>query len=139
MAIISSVVLRSAWVEPDQNVRAAMWQPLLIFLKGKQRTLRSTLEWKSYIKQRFQIHGTLMHVPSTTLMARTILMMTKMKQKNQSRKERQREHMQRTLLFRQMLIESSCSFSNWAVMARHCKVTLPFSSFYLLFPYRYGS
>lgn len=32
--VLSSAVLRSAWVEPDTIVRAAMWQPLLMFLKG---------------------------------------------------------------------------------------------------------
>ncbi|KAI0634826.1 hypothetical protein C8Q77DRAFT_1277694 [Trametes polyzona] len=31
--ILSTAVLRSAWVEPDMLVRAAMWQPLLMFLK----------------------------------------------------------------------------------------------------------
>ncbi|EJF63887.1 hypothetical protein DICSQDRAFT_145362 [Dichomitus squalens LYAD-421 SS1] len=31
--VLSSAILRSAWVEPDPNVRAAMWQPLLVFLK----------------------------------------------------------------------------------------------------------
>ncbi|EIW55564.1 ubiquitin-protein ligase RKR1 [Trametes versicolor FP-101664 SS1] len=31
--VLSSAVLRSAWVEPDTIVRAAMWQPLLMFLK----------------------------------------------------------------------------------------------------------
>lgn len=31
---VSVAVLRSAWVEPDVNVRNAMWQPLLMFLKG---------------------------------------------------------------------------------------------------------
>lgn len=33
--VLSSAVLRSAWVEPDTIVRAAMWQPLLMFLKGQ--------------------------------------------------------------------------------------------------------
>ncbi len=32
--VLSGAVLRSAWVELDPNVRAAMWQPLLVFLKG---------------------------------------------------------------------------------------------------------
>ncbi|KAF9818038.1 hypothetical protein IEO21_02999 [Rhodonia placenta] len=31
--VLSGAVLRSAWVEPDVNVRATMWQPLLTFLK----------------------------------------------------------------------------------------------------------
>ncbi|KAI0824805.1 hypothetical protein BC628DRAFT_1321461 [Trametes gibbosa] len=31
--VLSSAVLRSAWVEPDTLVRTAMWQPLLMFLK----------------------------------------------------------------------------------------------------------
>ncbi|KAI0360435.1 hypothetical protein OH77DRAFT_1418351 [Trametes cingulata] len=33
LPVLSSAVLRSAWVEPDTIVRAAMWQPLLMFLK----------------------------------------------------------------------------------------------------------
>ncbi|KAI9062239.1 hypothetical protein FKP32DRAFT_1593812 [Trametes sanguinea] len=33
LPVLSSAVLRSAWVEPDPLVRSAMWQPLLIFLK----------------------------------------------------------------------------------------------------------
>jgi hypothetical protein len=32
--VLSRAVLRSAWVEPDSLVRAAMWEPLLTFLKG---------------------------------------------------------------------------------------------------------
>ncbi|KAF8634833.1 hypothetical protein AX17_004084 [Amanita inopinata Kibby_2008] len=32
--VLSSAVLRSAWVETDTNVHAIMWQPLLTFLKG---------------------------------------------------------------------------------------------------------
>ncbi|KAI0777188.1 hypothetical protein BD413DRAFT_171550 [Trametes elegans] len=34
LPVLSSAVLRSAWVEPDPLVRAAMWQPLLFFLKA---------------------------------------------------------------------------------------------------------
>ena len=30
--ILSSAVLRSAWVEPDPQVRSVMWEPLLTFL-----------------------------------------------------------------------------------------------------------
>ncbi|KZT28004.1 hypothetical protein NEOLEDRAFT_1059411 [Neolentinus lepideus HHB14362 ss-1] len=30
--VISTAVLRSAWVEPDPTVRAVMWQPLMMFL-----------------------------------------------------------------------------------------------------------
>ncbi|KAL5521576.1 hypothetical protein ACEPAF_2324 [Sanghuangporus sanghuang] len=30
--VLSSAVLRSAWVEPDSNVRASIWEPLLKFL-----------------------------------------------------------------------------------------------------------
>ncbi|CDO70174.1 hypothetical protein BN946_scf184774.g2 [Trametes cinnabarina] len=33
LPVLSSAVLRSAWVEPDPLVRSAMWQPLLMFLK----------------------------------------------------------------------------------------------------------
>ncbi|GBE89079.1 hypothetical protein SCP_1500820 [Sparassis crispa] len=33
LPVLSSAVLRSAWIEPDQNVRGSMWQPLLTFLK----------------------------------------------------------------------------------------------------------
>ncbi|KAI0371298.1 hypothetical protein BV20DRAFT_1035310 [Pilatotrama ljubarskyi] len=33
LPVLSSAVLRSAWVEPDTIVRTAMWQPLLVFLK----------------------------------------------------------------------------------------------------------
>ena len=32
--ILSTAVLRSAWVEPDAAVQGVMWQPLLTFLKG---------------------------------------------------------------------------------------------------------
>lgn len=32
--LLSAVVLRSAWVEPDATVKNVMWQPLLTFLKG---------------------------------------------------------------------------------------------------------
>ena len=32
MNILSSAVLRSAWVEPDPQVRSVMWEPLLTFL-----------------------------------------------------------------------------------------------------------
>ncbi|OCH91295.1 hypothetical protein OBBRIDRAFT_887096 [Obba rivulosa] len=31
--ILSSAILRSAWIEPDLNVRSTMWQPLLTFLR----------------------------------------------------------------------------------------------------------
>lgn len=34
LPVLSSAVLRSAWVEPDPLVRSAMWQPLLVYLKG---------------------------------------------------------------------------------------------------------
>lgn len=34
LQVLSSAILRSAWVEPDPNVRTAMWQPLLTFLRG---------------------------------------------------------------------------------------------------------
>lgn len=34
LPILSAAVLRSAWVESDTNVRGAMWQPLLVFLRG---------------------------------------------------------------------------------------------------------
>ncbi|KAH8102265.1 hypothetical protein BXZ70DRAFT_63905 [Cristinia sonorae] len=33
LATLASAVLRSAWVEPDPNVRQVMWKPLLTFLK----------------------------------------------------------------------------------------------------------
>ncbi|KAI0711424.1 hypothetical protein C8Q76DRAFT_677774 [Earliella scabrosa] len=33
LPVLSRAVLRSSWVEPDANVRASMWQPLLVFLK----------------------------------------------------------------------------------------------------------
>ncbi|RDX54789.1 hypothetical protein OH76DRAFT_1398200 [Lentinus brumalis] len=33
LPVLSTAVLRSAWIEPDPLVRAAMWQPLLMFLK----------------------------------------------------------------------------------------------------------
>jgi len=33
LPVISSAILRSAWVEPDSNVRGVMWQPLLTFLR----------------------------------------------------------------------------------------------------------
>ncbi|KAL5514390.1 hypothetical protein ACEPAG_2478 [Sanghuangporus baumii] len=32
LRVLSSAVLRSAWVEPDLNVRASIWEPLLKFL-----------------------------------------------------------------------------------------------------------
>ena len=35
MGLISSAVLRSAFVEPDLVVRSAMWEPLLLFLTSK--------------------------------------------------------------------------------------------------------
>ncbi|KAH9835414.1 uncharacterized protein C8Q71DRAFT_765758 [Rhodofomes roseus] len=31
--VLSRAILRSAWVEPDPNVRAAMWRPFLTFLR----------------------------------------------------------------------------------------------------------
>ncbi|KAI0747035.1 hypothetical protein C8Q80DRAFT_1178930 [Daedaleopsis nitida] len=34
LPVLSGAVLRSAWVEPDTLVRAAMWQPLLIYLNA---------------------------------------------------------------------------------------------------------
>jgi E3 ubiquitin-protein ligase listerin len=34
LPMLSTAVLRSAWVEPDAAVRGVMWQPLLTFLKG---------------------------------------------------------------------------------------------------------
>ncbi|KAI0945042.1 hypothetical protein AcV7_001681 [Taiwanofungus camphoratus] len=34
LPVLSTAVLRSAWVEPDANVRGTMWQPLLTFLRG---------------------------------------------------------------------------------------------------------
>ncbi|PIL27721.1 hypothetical protein GSI_10874 [Ganoderma sinense ZZ0214-1] len=33
VSVLSGAVLRSAWVEIDPNVKGAMWQPLLVFLK----------------------------------------------------------------------------------------------------------
>ncbi|KAI0698055.1 hypothetical protein C8T65DRAFT_661197 [Cerioporus squamosus] len=33
LPVLSTAVLRSAWIEPDPLVRGAMWQPLLMFLK----------------------------------------------------------------------------------------------------------
>ncbi|EPQ53690.1 hypothetical protein GLOTRDRAFT_117039 [Gloeophyllum trabeum ATCC 11539] len=33
LGVLSTVVLRSAWVEPDPTVRTVMWQPLMMFLK----------------------------------------------------------------------------------------------------------
>lgn len=33
--MISSAILRSAWVEPDSQVRASLWEPLLLFLQRK--------------------------------------------------------------------------------------------------------
>ena len=36
---LSITVLRSAWVEPDAAVRSVMWQPLLTFLKGRDRSV----------------------------------------------------------------------------------------------------
>ncbi|KZT68385.1 hypothetical protein DAEQUDRAFT_727954 [Daedalea quercina L-15889] len=33
LSTLSHAILRSAWVEPDTNVRATMWQPLLTFLR----------------------------------------------------------------------------------------------------------
>lgn len=32
--ILSTVILRSSWVEMDASVQGVMWQPLLTFLKG---------------------------------------------------------------------------------------------------------
>ncbi|TDL24483.1 hypothetical protein BD410DRAFT_785971 [Rickenella mellea] len=37
LSILSSAILRSAWVEPDQTVRAGMWEPLLTFLTGNRQ------------------------------------------------------------------------------------------------------
>lgn len=34
LQVLSSAVLRSAWVEPDTLVQGVMWQPLLTFIKG---------------------------------------------------------------------------------------------------------
>ena len=38
--LLSVAVLRSAFVEPDTQVRSAMWRPLLTFLKGMSHALR---------------------------------------------------------------------------------------------------
>ena len=44
--VLSGAVLRSAWVELDSNVRAAMWQPLLVFLKGaKYSVFLAYMDW----------------------------------------------------------------------------------------------
>ena len=32
--VLSSGILRSAWVDSDAIVQQAMWEPLLMFLKG---------------------------------------------------------------------------------------------------------
>jgi hypothetical protein len=32
--VLSSAILRSAWVESDVMVQQGMWEPLLLFLKG---------------------------------------------------------------------------------------------------------
>ena len=34
LSVLSTGILRSAWVEADTTVHAVMWQPLLTFLKG---------------------------------------------------------------------------------------------------------
>ena len=33
---MSSAILRSAWVENDVTVHAGIWEPLLLFLKGRR-------------------------------------------------------------------------------------------------------
>jgi hypothetical protein len=35
---LSAATLRSAWSEPDVGVRGAMWQALMLFLKGNFKT-----------------------------------------------------------------------------------------------------
>jgi hypothetical protein len=34
LPLVSTAVLRSAWVELDLGVRGVLWQPLLTFLRG---------------------------------------------------------------------------------------------------------
>lgn len=43
MPVLSTFVLRSAWIEQDKIVMATMWQPLLIFLKGSSDLVSSLL------------------------------------------------------------------------------------------------
>ena len=61
LAVVSTAILRSAWVESDAGVRGLMWAPLLGFLKGVFSscvretfpcTHRVFLIWKS-----FRLHG----------------------------------------------------------------------------------
>ena len=42
LPVISTAVLRSAWVERDSSVQTAMWEPLLLFLTGEYRARLSS-------------------------------------------------------------------------------------------------
>ncbi len=34
LSVLSAALLRAPWADPDPGVRAAMWGPLLTFLRG---------------------------------------------------------------------------------------------------------
>jgi hypothetical protein len=38
LPVLAPASLRAAWVEPDERVRAVMWEPLLKFLRGASHT-----------------------------------------------------------------------------------------------------
>lgn len=42
LPLLSSAVLRSAWVEPDAGVRAIMWEPMLTFLTRESTSTSAT-------------------------------------------------------------------------------------------------
>lgn len=44
LGVVSTAILRSAWVEPDAGVRGLMWAPLLGFLKGVSSLLVELLD-----------------------------------------------------------------------------------------------
>jgi len=56
---MSSAILRSAWVENDVTVHAGIWEPLLLFLKGRRFpfSFARNFDLRNFFSQGFQALG----------------------------------------------------------------------------------
>ena len=124
LPILSSAILRSAWVEPDPLVRGAMWQPLLVFLKSECATL-TQMRVLLNILQRSQAHG------CTSLGQRGTKRRVQSQKKVMTKKtpSHHRQSLRpQALQAHHSHIPSSCNFWQQDVQVRPHKAIPPFSS-----------